>query len=212
MPDAGLAKSRRMRPDSRWVGAINDFNSCTTQIPIDLAQRLRLDILGLGCLMRVLQVFTLCAMLGGCAASVPEVRAGLGQEYIGKNVDALVVRWGPPTSMFRMNSGQGSYFWQLSSVTDIAMNHGRGSAATYGCKVSVIASPTGVVTQLDTEDYNPGGSGLIGLAGALGAYGSMCGQRLGMKPQTLSGGSLSVGSKPPCGDVGDERAADELSI
>jgi hypothetical protein len=41
-----------------------------------------------------------------------------------------------------------------------------------------------MVTQLDTEDYNPGGTGLIGLAGALGAYGSMCGMKLGMKPQS----------------------------
>ena len=134
--------------------------------------------------MRVFGIVVLCATLGGCAASAPEVKTRLGQEYIGKNADALVLQWGPPTSMFKMNSGQTSYVWQLSSVTDIQMNHGVGSASTYGCKVSVIASPTGIVTQLDTEDYNPGGSGLIGLAGALGAYGSLCGQRLGMKPQT----------------------------
>jgi hypothetical protein len=68
-------------------------------------------------------------------------------------------------------------------VTDIQVNRGGGSASTYGCKVSVIASPTGKIPQLDTEDYNPGGSGLIGLAGVMGAYGSMYGQRLGMKPQ-----------------------------
>jgi hypothetical protein len=133
--------------------------------------------------MRILAVIAFFALLGGCAASAPEVRARLGQEYIGKNVDALVVQWGPPTSMFRMNNGQASYVWQLSAVTDIAMDQGRGSASTYGCKVSVIASPTGAITQLNTEDYNPSGAGLLGLAGALGAYGSMCGQRLGMKPQ-----------------------------
>jgi len=73
--------------------------------------------------------------------------------------------------------------WQLSSVTDIQVNRGGGSASTYGCKVSVIASPIGVISQLDTEDFNPGGSGLVGLVGVMGAYGSMCGQRLGMKPQ-----------------------------
>jgi hypothetical protein len=133
--------------------------------------------------MRVFWIVALCALVGGCAAGAPEVRARLGQEYIGKNVDALVIQWGPPTSMFRMNSGQGSYVWQLSSVTGVTVNRGGGTASTYGCKVSVIASPTGIVTQLDTEDYNPGGSGLIALAGVLGAYGSLCGQRLGMKPQ-----------------------------
>jgi hypothetical protein len=82
-----------------------------------------------------------------------------------------------------MNSGEGSYVWQLSSVTDIAVGNGHGSAETYGCKVSVIASPAGVVTQLTTEDYNRGGGGVVGLAGAMGAFGSMCGQRLGMKPK-----------------------------
>lgn len=133
--------------------------------------------------MRSLGAVALFAVLSGCAASAPEVRARLGQEHVGKNVDSLVVQWGPPTSMFRMNSGQGSYVWQLSSVTDITVNRGGGSASTYGCKVSVVASPTGIITQLDTEDFNPGGSGLIGLAGVMGAYGSMCGQRLGMKPQ-----------------------------
>ena len=52
------------------------------------------------------------------------------------------------------------------------------------CKVSVIASPARVITQLNTEDSNSrGGSGILGVAGALGAHGSMCGQRLGMKPQ-----------------------------
>ena len=132
--------------------------------------------------MRFLWLLTLVATLSGCAASAPEVRARLGQEYIGKNIDALVVRWGPPTSMFRMNSGEGSYVWQLSAVTDIEIHNGSGSASTAACKVSVIASPTGVVTQLNTEDSNPaGGSGLLGLAGVLGAYGSMCAQRLGMK-------------------------------
>jgi hypothetical protein len=85
-----------------------------------------------------------------------------------------------------MNSGEGSYVWQLSAVTDISMsNNGTGSAATYACKVSVISSPTGIVTQLNTEDYNPGGgSGLLGLAGAMGAYGSMCAQRLGIQRQS----------------------------
>jgi hypothetical protein len=88
--------------------------------------------------------------------------------------------------MFRMNTGEGSYVWQLSAVTDIALDrNGAGSAATYACKVSVIASLTGIVGQLNTEDYNPGGgSGLLSLAGAMGAYGSMCAQRLGIQRQS----------------------------
>lgn len=130
--------------------------------------------------MRVFGVVALCAALGGCAASAPEVRARLGQEYLGKNVDVLVMKWGPPASNFRMNSGQASYVWQLSTETAVSMDkYGNGSAKTYACKVSVIASPTGVIQQLDTEDPTAG----YGLLGVMGAYGSMCGERLGMKPQ-----------------------------
>jgi hypothetical protein len=130
--------------------------------------------------MRFLGVMALCAMLGGCAASKQEVVARLGQEYIGQNVDTLVVRFGPPTSTFKMNSGQSSYIWQLSAVTDIAMEKGYGTASSRYCKVSVITSPTGVIQQLNTEDQNAG----EGVPGLLGVYGSMCGQRLGMKPQS----------------------------
>lgn len=133
--------------------------------------------------MRIYGIVALCATLGACAASAPEVRTRLGQEYIGKNVDMLVVKFGPPASMFKMNSGQSSYVWQLSSTTEIVAGQGGGTATAVGCKVSVIASPTGIVTQLDTEDSNPGGFGVVGVASALGAFGSYCGQRLAIKPQ-----------------------------
>jgi hypothetical protein len=130
--------------------------------------------------MRVLGIVALCAALCGCAASKREVAARLGDQYIGQNVDALVVQFGPPTSVFKMNSGQSSYIWQLSAVTDIATDRGSGTASTRYCKVSVITSPAGVVQQLNTEDQNAG----AGVPGLLGVYGSMCGQRLGMKPET----------------------------
>lgn len=103
----------------------------------------------------------------------------LGDQYIGQNIDRLVVQFGPPTSTFKMNSGQSSYVWQLSAVTDIETDRGWGTASTRYCKVSVITSPTGVVQQLNTEDSNAG----YGLGGAVGMYGSICGQRLGMRPQ-----------------------------
>jgi hypothetical protein len=130
--------------------------------------------------MRILGIVALCAALGGCAASKQEVVTRLGDQYVGQNVDTLVVQFGPPTSVFKMNSGQNSYIWQLSAVTDIATDRGYGTASTRFCKVSVIASSTGIVQQLNTEDQNAG----IGVPGLLGVYGSMCGQRLGMKPQT----------------------------
>ncbi|WP_316228646.1 hypothetical protein [Bradyrhizobium sp. SZCCHNR1045] len=79
-----------------------------------------------------------------------------------------------------MNSGQSSYVWQIASETSVSMDkNGNGSAKTFACKVSVIASPTAIIEQLNTEDPNAGD----GLLGVVGAYGSMCGERLGMKPQ-----------------------------
>jgi hypothetical protein len=42
--------------------------------------------------MRAFWIVALCAILVGCAASKQEVVARLGQEYIGQNVDTLVVK------------------------------------------------------------------------------------------------------------------------
>jgi hypothetical protein len=56
--------------------------------------------------MRVLRIVALGVALAGCAASRQEVAARLGDQFVGKNVDALVVQFGPPTSTFKMNSGQ----------------------------------------------------------------------------------------------------------
>jgi hypothetical protein len=54
-----------------------------------------------------------------------------------------------------------------------------GQAEMRFCEVRVIASPVGIVTQINTEDWNAG----QGLAGAVRAFGGICAQRLGMKPQ-----------------------------
>jgi hypothetical protein len=91
--------------------------------------------------MRVLGIVALAGALAGCAASRQEVAARLGEQFIGQNVDSLVVQFGPPTSTFKMNSGQSSYVWQLTAVTDIEMDRGGGSASTRYCKVTVIAAP-----------------------------------------------------------------------
>jgi hypothetical protein len=130
--------------------------------------------------MKIWAVVALCAALGGCAASRQEVVAQLGQEFIGQNVDALVVQWGPPASTFKMNSGDTAYVWQLGNQTDLVADHGSGFASTRFCKVNVVASPKGIVTQLNTEDSNAGG----GIIGAVGGWGSICGNRLGLKHQS----------------------------
>jgi hypothetical protein len=105
---------------------------------------------------RILGIVALGVPLTGCAASRQEVVARLGDEFIGQNVDALVLKFGPPISSFKMNSGQSSYVWQLTAVTDIAGNRCYAQAETRFCKISVIASPAGIVTQLNTEDSNAG--------------------------------------------------------
>jgi hypothetical protein len=79
-----------------------------------------------------------------------------------------------------MNTGDTSYVWQLGNQTNIVADRGSGITSTQFCKVSVIASPKGVISQLNTEDSNAGG----GVAGALGMYGSICAnRRLGIERQ-----------------------------
>lgn len=132
--------------------------------------------------MRILGVTALCLALGGCYATSQEVRAKLGDEYIGKSVDALVVQFGPPTSQFKMSTGETSYLWQLSSVTNISVDRDRfgssGSATTKFCKINVIASPAGTVTKLTTEDSSAGRREAIG---NIDFYGSVCANHLGIR-------------------------------
>jgi hypothetical protein len=84
-------------------------------------------------------------------------------------------------TLIRATARQSSYVWQLTAVTDLAGDRGYAQAQTRFCKISVIASPAGIVTQLNTEDSNAG-TGAVAVA--IGMYGSICAQRLGMKPQT----------------------------
>jgi hypothetical protein len=128
----------------------------------------------------------LAASVAGCAATRQEVVAKLGDQYIGKNVDVLVTRFGPPTSSFRMNSGETSYLWQLNAETSIDIDSNRygsrGTATTSFCKVSVIASTAGIVKSLTTEDAS-GTQGLLGLAG-VDIYGSICARHLEMRRES----------------------------
>ena len=130
--------------------------------------------------MQKLGIVVLCATLSGCAASRVEVVARLGEQYIGKNIDVLVVDFGPPANSFKMNSGGTSYIWQLGNQTNFVADRGTGVASTQYCKVSVITDKTGIVSQLNTEDSNAGG----GLYGATGMLGSICANRLGIQRRT----------------------------
>jgi hypothetical protein len=130
--------------------------------------------------MRILAIVVLCATLSGCAASKQEVATRLGDQYVGQNVDTMVVKFGPPANTFKMNSGDTSYIWQLGNQTNIVTDRGVGTASTQFCKVSVIANKNGIVTQLNTEDANAGG----GLYAVTGMLGSICANRLGIERQS----------------------------
>jgi hypothetical protein len=80
--------------------------------------------------MRILGIVVLGAALAGCAASRQEVATRLGDQYVGQNVDALVIKFGPPANTFKMNSGDTSYIWQLGNQTNINADGGVGIANT----------------------------------------------------------------------------------
>jgi hypothetical protein len=124
---------------------------------------------GFSGLARQLAIILSAVGLSGCFATGQEVATQLNDRYVGQNVDALVSQFGPPTNSFKMNSGETSYMWQLTSQTDINVYRGAGTAQTYFCKVDVIASPAGVVTKITTEDS----SNLYGE--------SLCAKRLGLQ-------------------------------
>ena|ERR1700739_1159700 len=145
--------------------------------------------------MRILETIALCAALGGCAGALQQegaVRAG-GQ-FIGQNVTSFAAQYGPPTSSKRMDDGQGAYVWQLSAGGPSDRWVDTGDAGLYGdghtpgyisddprfCKVSITASPEGIVTQLNAEDSNGTGAPAM----TLGLTGSICAKRLKTKPQT----------------------------
>jgi hypothetical protein len=126
--------------------------------------------------------------IGGCGVSRQEVAARLGEQYVGQNVDALVVRLGPPSNSFRLTSGGMSYEWQLAAKTDSSYSVGNGYASgtsrTKFCKVRVTTAPNGIVGTLDTED-TVGSGGLVGaLTGVNVAGRSLCADYLGMRKET----------------------------
>jgi hypothetical protein len=115
--------------------------------------------------MRILGIVALSVALVGCATNSQEVKARLGEFYIGKSTDLLVKDFGPPVSTFKMQSGA----WQLTSVTNITGDTNKTVTTAY-CKVTVIADQQGNVKSLDTEDTK---GGLL--------VGSLCARKLGIE-------------------------------
>jgi len=145
--------------------------------------------------MRILGIVVLCAALGGCGAPRQEATTTSrpGDQLIGQNVDALIARFGQPTKSARMEGDLSSYVWELAAGPDAVDQpsqtphgglYGDGynpGAVSQGfspyCKINVIVSPTGTVTQVLTEDSNGTGA----RSGVFGSNGTICARRLGMR-------------------------------
>ena len=148
--------------------------------------------------MRILKIAALCAVLGGCWASLPEMASTspLGDQFVGQNVTTLVNQFGKPVSRKKNDTGQTLYVWELDAPTEAADDRrfDTGHAGLYGdghtpgymtddqrlCKMTVMVSPEGIVTQVTTEDQN--GTGAPSMT--IGLSGGICAQRLRTKPRT----------------------------
>ena len=146
--------------------------------------------------MRIPRIVGLCAALGGCWTSGQDATTSTRSvdQFVGQNVDAVVARFGKPTSRKKLDNDQTTYFWQLDAGSDSSGNQKThtGQGGLYGdgrtpgymsddprfCKLSVTTSPEGVVTQFSAEDLNGTGAPTV----TLGIGGSICAQRLAMKP------------------------------
>ena len=144
--------------------------------------------------MRVLGIVALCAALGGCWTPSQDVTTPTrsGDQFVGQNVDAVVARFGRPTGRKKLDNDQMTYVWELVP-TDSSGNQRThtGDAGLYGdghtpgymsddprfCRLNVITSPEGIVTQFKAEDMNGTGAPAM----TLGISGSVCAQRFAMK-------------------------------
>lgn len=147
--------------------------------------------------MRTLMIVALCAALGGCWTSGQEVATAArpGDQFVGQNVDAVVARFGKPAGRKNLDNDQMTYVWELAAADSRGNQRTQtGDAGLYGdgytpgymsddprfCKINVLTSPEGVVTQFNAEDFNGTGAPTM----PLGLTRSVCAQQLQMKPQT----------------------------
>jgi hypothetical protein len=136
--------------------------------------------------MRLASTMLLCAVLGGCSLSMPSISmpslsasheapasaARPAEQYVGKNLDTLVAQWGPPKKSQPLDNDQTSYVWQFETADEALPPTGDGGIV-YGdgwspgyvssgyspfCRVNVVASSDGVITQATTEESNGTGT------------------------------------------------------
>jgi hypothetical protein len=145
--------------------------------------------------MRMASTMLLCAMLGGCSFSMPSISrpqeapvsaARPADQLVGKNLDTLIGQLGPPTRSQPLDNDQTSYVWQIETPGDAPPPSGAGGLYGDGwspgyvsegysafCRINVVASSGGVITQANTEESNG-----TGTPNGLFRSGNLCQQRL----------------------------------
>jgi hypothetical protein len=141
--------------------------------------------------MRMTNIIVLCAALAGCGTSGQGVTTSnrTGDQFIGKNVDAVIARFGNPSQRKKLDNDQMVYVWQLLA-TDLPENQKvfSGYGGLYGdglnpdaisddiraCRLTVTTSVEGNVTQFNAEDLNGTGAPKA----TTGLIKSVCAQRL----------------------------------
>ena len=140
--------------------------------------------------IRVLTIAALSVALGGCWTSAQDVTTSTrpGDRYVGQNVDAVVARLGEPTGRKKIDNDQMTYVWEIaptgssgSRTTDTGQGRLYGDGHTPGymsddsriCKLTVIVSGEGIVTQVTAEDLNGTGAPKK----TFGLVGSVCADR-----------------------------------
>jgi hypothetical protein len=140
--------------------------------------------------MRILAIAALCVTLGGCWTSGQEAATPnhAGDQFVGQNVDVVAARFGKPTGRKKMDNDQMMYVWEFAAAdlpgngkTQTGQGRLYGDGGTPGamsddprfCKLTVIASSQGIVTQFNAEESN--GTGAPGMS--VGLIDSVCAQR-----------------------------------
>jgi hypothetical protein len=139
----------------------------------------------------MINIVVLCAALGGCGTSGQGGTTSnrTGDQFIGKNVDAVIARFGNPSQRKKLDNDQLVYVWQLLA-TDLPENQKSfsGYGGLYGdgltpgaisddirsCRLTVTTSAEGNVTQFNAEDLNGTGAPKA----TRGLVGGVCAQRL----------------------------------
>jgi hypothetical protein len=130
--------------------------------------------------MRTAQFMMLCAALGvtfgGCSVPrLPEAAvtaARPADHLVGKNLDALIVQFGPPARSSLSDNDQTTVVWQFDTpagsppLTGSGGLYGDGGSPSYVspgfspfCRITAtVSTATGIVTQASTEESNGTGS------------------------------------------------------